>query len=151
MSPEPDLLPALVAESAKRSRVCWLSYRHPGGVVRDRLVWHAWHDDALLVLSGAGGQTLEGLAGLTGRAEEDRVEVTMRSKESGARLVTWLAAAAVVPRADERWEECAGALLGVRLNLPDPAAARQQWRDHGTILRLAPVGATADGGPGALP
>ena len=131
----------LVAESAKKSRVCWLSWdaRPP------RLVWHAWYDDALVVLSGDEGQELPGLdvAG--------SVEVTMRSKDTGARLVAWTGAVTVVLPEDESWEPHAAALLAVRLNLPDPAAAVVGWRTAGTIVRIAPATATEDEGAGPLP
>ena len=148
--PEPVLLAALVAEAARKSRVCWLSYEYAGGAERERLVWHVWHEDALVVLLGEpAGQQLPGAhrAGL--------VEVTMRSKDTGGRLLSWTARARVVDPAEASWERHAAALLGVRLNLPDPAAALSAWRASCTVLRLEPVLAPAvappEGEPGALP
>jgi hypothetical protein len=140
------LLRSLVAESAKKSRVCWLSW--PGSP-QPRLVWHAWYDDALLVLSGD-DQVLAGIdaAGVDPVAT---VEVTMRSKDTGGRLVAWTGSIEVVDPASGSWDESAAALLGVRLNLPDPAAALAGWRDHATIVRITPVDATEEQGGGPLP
>lgn len=133
MTVTPELLPALVAEAARKSRVCWLSYDHPGGRVAERLVWHQWYDEALLVLSDPTDQPLEGLAGA------EVVTVTMRAKDGGTRLVTWTGEAAVVPPEGASWEPHATALLQVRLNLADPAATLARWRQEATVLRVAPT------------
>jgi len=130
---------ALAAEAGKKSRVCWLSYRHPGGEVRDRLVWHAWHDDAVVVVLGEPGQELPGTERLAPAGPVDTAEVTMRAKDTGGRLLTWRAAVEVVAPDQDRWEEHARALLAVRLNLTDPAQALERWRRSGTVVRLTPL------------
>ncbi len=144
---------SLVAEAARRSRVCWLSYRYVGDTgpdeVRDRLVWHVWHDDAVVVLSCPRAETLaEGAdrdAGeseeqvLPGLAQAERATVTMRSKDTRGRLLTWSGTVEVVPPGSEAWPTSAAALLGVRLNLPDPESARRVWADRGTVVRIRPV------------
>lgn len=135
------LLRSLVAESAKKSRVCWLSW--PGSP-QPRLVWHAWYDDALLVLSGD-DQVLPGIDSAR------NADVTMRSKDTGGRLVTWTGSIEVVDPSSASWDENAAALLGVRLNLPDPAAAVAGWREGATIVRIALVDATGKQGAGPLP
>ena len=127
----------LVTEAARKSAVCWIGYRHPGGVVRDRLVWHVWHDGAVVVLAGDTGQELEGLA----RADE--AEVTLRSRDTRARLVSWTAPVSVVGAGTEEWEAHAAALAAARLNLPDPAAAVESWREHCSVVRLAPPSSSA--------
>jgi hypothetical protein len=138
----PDgLLPALVAESAKKSRVCWLSW----GGSAPRLAWHAWYDDALLVLSKNGEQLLDGLA------DAGTVTVTMRSKDTGGRLVEWTGTVEVTDPGAESWEPTAAALLAVRLNLPDPPGTLEAWRTTGTVMRIAPVVATQEFGSGPLP
>lgn len=116
--------------------MCWLSYSSADGAEQDRLVWHVWHDDALVVLSGDDGQHLAGAAGL---GDEDTASVTMRSKDTGGRLVTWTGRVQVVAAEDERWEGHVRALLGVRLNLADSAAATARWRETCTILRVTPL------------
>jgi hypothetical protein len=136
---------ALIAEAARRSRVSWLSYGYGGEqTVRDRLVWHVWHDEALVVLSGAdqdGSATGAGAVPeqvLPGLDRATTAEVTLRSRDTGGLLVTWLGTVAVVRSGTDRWEEHAAALLGVRLNLPDPAATRRAWAERGTIVRVSP-------------
>jgi hypothetical protein len=150
------LLRSLVAESAKKSRVCWLSW--PGST-EPRLVWHAWYDDALLVLSGD-EQPLPGIemaaAGSTGTGSavigpQGTVQVTMRSKDTGGRLLTWTGTVEVVDPATGSWDENAAALLAVRLNLPDPPETLAAWRQHATIVRITPVDATGEPEVGALP
>jgi hypothetical protein len=146
---------ALVAESARRSRVCWLSYAYAEGGdpvrVDGRLVWHVWHGEALVVLScpGSGEQVLPGID------RTERVQVTMRSKDTGGRLLAWTGTVEVVEAATAAWTAHVEALLGVRLNLPDVDAARRAWADRGTVVRIRPVPTPAEGagdeGPGALP
>jgi hypothetical protein len=145
---------ALVAESARRSRVCWLSYAYAEEssmvTVRERLVWHLWHDDALVVLSCPGSEQI-----LPGLDRTDRVEVTMRSKDTGGRLVTWTGAVEVVEVGSTSWPGHVEALLGVRLNLPDLDAARAAWAQRATVVRIRPLPASSDAArddaPGALP
>jgi hypothetical protein len=138
---------ALIGEAARKSRVCWLSYVYDGDShVRDRLVWHGWHDGALVVLSGPAGGDAERATGggpapeqvLPGIERAATVEVTLRSRDTGGRLVSWSATVEVVTPGTEAWEAHASVLLGVRLNLADPAAARRAWAERGTVVRLAP-------------
>lgn len=130
---------ALVAELAKKTSVCWLRY---GGATR--AAWHVWHEDALLLVSGGGEQQLPEIE------RADRVEVVMRSKETGQRLVTWVGAAAVVPPSDERWESATAALVAGRLNLPDLGSAADEWARSSVVTRIVPTGETVES-PGALP
>lgn len=136
-----ELLRALVAEAAKKSRVCWLAWS--GG--SPRLVWHAWYDDALLVLAAEGEQPLPGLA------DAATAEVTFRSKDTGGRLVRWTGSVEVVDPDDPGWDAGAAALLGVRLNLPDPAAALATWRTGAAIVRVTPTGEADPEPAGPLP
>jgi hypothetical protein len=141
----PPLLLPLVAEAARRSRVCWLSYTSGETVLRDRLVWHAWHEDALLVLSDDDEQVLPGIE------TADLVEVSLRSKDTGGRLVTWSAPPVVLSPSAPAWEDHARALLAVRLNLPDPGATLDTWRHGATLVRLAPSPEALDEGARPLP
>jgi hypothetical protein len=135
------VLQALVPESAKKSRVCWLSWASGA----PRLAWHAWYDDALVVVSGDPGQVLGGLEAA------ETVDVILRSKDTGGRLVRWTGSVAVIDPEDERWDGHAAALLAVRLNLPDPAAAAAGWRTDATIVRITPAVAAQEQAAGPLP
>ena len=132
---------ALVADAARRSRVWLVATRYDGELaVRDRLVWHVWHEGALVVVSGPAGNSLPGIerAGSVDGTVDGTVDVTLRSRDTGGRLVTWQATVHVVESGTEEWEGHAAALLGVRLNLPDPAETRRAWAARGTIVRLGP-------------
>ncbi len=135
MDQDPTHLAHLVAEAARKSAVCWLGYRHPGGEVVDRLAWHVWHDGTVVVLAGDAGQPLEGLA------EAASAEVTMRSKDTRARLVRWSARVEVVDPATAEWDPHAAALVAARLNLSDPAGAVASWRSGCSVVRLNPPSA----------
>jgi hypothetical protein len=126
---------ALIAELAKKTGVCWLTYPAPyEGPVGTHAAWHVWHDGAVYVVSGGTEQELPGIAAA------DRVEVTMRSKDNGGRLVTWVARASVVRPEDEVWEPATSALVAGRLNLPDLATAADEWAQHSVVSRLEPTG-----------
>jgi hypothetical protein len=131
--PEPT---ALFAECARRSAVCWLSWEQEGSAgrpgTRDRLVWHAWYDGAVLVVDGDGAQCLPGLAAASAAT------ATMRSKDTGGRVLGCAVAVHVVAPDDPEWEAQARALLAVRLNAPDAEATLEAWRTRATVLRLVP-------------
>jgi hypothetical protein len=129
---------ALVAELGKKTAVSWVAY---GGQVH--AVWHVWSDDALCLVSGGDEQPLPGIADAT------RVEVTMRSKESGGRLVTWVGEVSVVQPEDELWAAVTGALVTGRLNLPDLKTAADEWAEHSVVTRIVPTGEVVES-PGAL-
>jgi hypothetical protein len=136
---EQAFIDALVAELAKKTSVCWLTYRAP---YADRDLthpaWHVWVDvdgeAALYVVSGGTEQPLPGIEAA------DRVEVTLRSKENGGRLVTWVAAASAVLPGDPHWEPATAALVSDRLNGPDLATAAEGWAATSRVTRLVPTG-----------
>lgn len=149
---EPDLTPALIAELGKKTAVSWLRYGAADGHVdgaegRAHAAWHVWLDagdgGALYVVSGGPEQVLPGIEHAT------RVEVTMRSKENGGRLVTWVAEATRVVPGDELWGPATAALVAGRLNLPDLATAADGWAETSVVTRLAPTGERVEE-PGAL-
>jgi hypothetical protein len=144
-------VPALAAEAARKSRICWLSYEYAGGAETERLVWHVWHDEAVVVLLGEPGQVLGGVDQLAPAGPVEHASVTVRSKDTGGRLLTWVGPVEIVAPGTARWEEHAAALLGVRLNLAAPAAALEEWRSERTILRVGGSGATVAGPSGPLP
>lgn len=129
---------ALITELAKRTGVCWLRYDG-----RTHAAWHVWVADALFVVSGGNEQRLPGIE------DQTLVEVVMRSKENGGRLLTWQGSASVVHPGEELWEPATAALVAGRLNLPDPAAAPDEWARHSVVTRIVPTGEVLER-PGAL-
>ena len=121
--------PAGPDQAAKRAGVCWLRPAGTDDATPARLVWHAWYDGAVLVLSDA-DQPLDAVIA-AGRAE-----VVLRARGGDVRGASWTAEVEVVAPDDPRWPACAGALLAARLNLPDPEAARQRWRRTAQVLRI---------------
>lgn len=132
---------ALIAELGKKTGVCWLRYDQGG--TRPRAAWHVWHDDALHLVAGGAEQELPGIDGA------GRVEVTMRSKDNGGRLVTWVGAVSAVRPGDDTWEDVTSALIADRLNLEDLGAARQDWAEHSVVVRVEPTGELLEE-PGAV-
>jgi hypothetical protein len=129
---------ALVAELAKKAGVCWLRYDG-----RTHAVWHVWHDGALCLVSGGDEQPLPDIE------DGARVEVVLRSRDNGGRLVTWVGTASVVPPDSELWEPVTAALVPDRLNLPDPAAAPERWAATSVVRRIVPTGELVES-PGDL-
>ncbi|WP_245765099.1 hypothetical protein [Nonomuraea jiangxiensis] len=115
---------AAIEEGAKKSGILWLTIDRP------RLAWHAWHDGAIYLVTGGGEQRLPGLDAL------DRVHVTLRSKDNGARLVEFEAAVAVVDQAAA--PEAVAALAKERLNAQDSEHLTERWARDSTVLRLTP-------------
>jgi hypothetical protein len=137
---------ALIAELAKKTAVCWLAYDEhevAPGPGRSRPAWHVWYDDALHLVAGGDEQHLPGID------ETDRVEVTMRSKESGGRLVTWVGSVRVVPPGHEAWDDITSALVSSRLNLEDLTTVKEHWATHSVVVRVDPTGELLEQ-PGAL-
>lgn len=136
--PENAFTAALTEEVSKKSAVCWLRY---DGV--EHAVWHVWLDDSLYVVSGGTEQPLPGIEDVT------TVEVIMRSKDSGGRLVTWVGAASVVHPTDELWAPVTTALVADRLNLDDLQTAASRWAEHSVVTRITPTGRVVES-PGDL-
>ncbi|QNN55062.1 hypothetical protein H9L09_14385 [Nocardioides mesophilus] len=134
---------ALVTELGRKTGVSWLRYGVPP---TSHAAWHLWFDDALYVLSGGAEQQLPGIEELP---EPGRVEVTMRSKDNGGRLLTWVARATAVLPGDERWQPVTAALAADRLNVPDLATAPAGWARTSRVTRLEPTGELVEQ-PGAL-
>jgi hypothetical protein len=137
---------ALIAELGKKTGVCWLRYDEPdrpGSPDRSRAAWHIWYDDALHLVAGGNEQPLPGIE------EADRVEVTMRSKDSGGRLVTWVGRVSLVGPSDEAWDEVTTALVADRLNLEDLTTVKGHWAARSVVVRIDPSGELLEQ-PGSL-
>jgi len=130
---DPSLRAALRAELGRRTDLCWV--RH-GDLTQ--AVWHAWVDDdeggVLALVSGGDEQPFPEVA------DGARVEVLMRSKDTGGRVLAWTGVANVVRPGDERWASTVAALVARRLNLPNPAGAPDRWAEHSVVRRVVPAG-----------
>ncbi|MER5998892.1 hypothetical protein [Nonomuraea angiospora] len=115
---------AAIEEGAKKSGILWLTLDRP------RLAWHTWHDGAIYLVTGGEEQALPGIDAL------DRVHVTLRSKDNGARLVEFEAAVAVVDQAAAA--DAVAALAKERLNALDSEHLTERWARDSTVLRLTP-------------
>ena len=132
----------LIHEAATKSGLVWV--RLPDGSTHP--VWHVWHDDgddrgtgpAAYVVSGPGEQPLPWLP--------DEVELILRSKDTGGRLVTVHATAREVTPEDAEWDAAVEVLRPERLNAVGDTAER--WRQSCTIHLLTPHGRLVEG-PGS--
>jgi hypothetical protein len=119
---------ALVAEGATKSGVVWV---RPTASDRHRLAWHAWHEGAVVLVTGGGEQELPPLDGV--------VEVVVPSKDSRVRLATVLTRARVLAPGTQEWTDAVGVLAAKRLNDRDPADQKDRWARAATVVRLEPV------------
>jgi hypothetical protein len=132
--------PRLIEEATKKSGIVWITV--PGE--RARAAWHHWHDGAAYVITGGLEQRLPGLA------EAERVEVTVPSKDSRGRLVTWAAAVSRVRPSSELWEAVVPAMHAKRLNAHDGDRQPERWMWECALLRLQPTGEIIEA-PGSMP
>jgi len=130
---------ALVEEATRKAGIVWIAA--PGE--RAWPAWHHWHDGADHVVTGGLEQPLPGLA------DGGLAEVTVPSKDTGGRLVTWVAAVSEVPPGGELWEVVVPAMHAKRLNPPDGDHQPQRWARECTVLRLEPTGEVREA-PGAM-
>jgi len=130
--PDATVPTALVAALGRKTDVCWVRV---GGVTQ--AVWHGWveldGDGALAVVSDGEEQPFPEVA------DGGRVEVVMRSKDTGGRVLVWEGVADVVRPGDAGWEPTVAALLARRLNLRDPQTAPQRWAQDSVVRQLRPV------------
>ena len=122
-------LSALTTEALSKSTVLWL---RAGG--RDRATWFATGEDDLdghvLLVSGGPEPDLGELP--------EHVELLLRSKSDGGRLLTLRARAQRLDPGSPLWEPAAKALRAERLNAP--ANVVDRWRAEATLWALAPFG-----------
>lgn len=136
--------PAVLAEVARRTKVCWVRVPASGPA---RGLWHVWASDACLVVVGGGEQAHPELEAAPAGS---LVHVTMASKDSGGRLVTWVGRVEPVTPEDSEWAPVTAALAAERLNATDGDAAPQRWAATSRVLRLVPTGELVEA-PGTLP
>jgi len=134
---DPDLSTeqsALIAEACTKSGVVWL---RPYDAERAVCAWHVWHEHAVHVIYGVDEQMLPLLSGI--------VEVTVPSKETHGRLVTYLARADLLAARSPEWDAAADALSAKRLNALDPASQRERWAAGTLITRLTALHVVSEG------
>lgn len=123
---------ALVAEAAGKSGLLWIDV--PGD--RAWPAWHEWLDGTAYVVSGPGEQTLPWLPA--------EVELVLRSKDTGGRLVRVRATVERITPEDARWEPATAALKAARLNSPAGDVV-QRWAETATVTALRPFAAPVEG------
>ena len=135
---------ALVAEACGKSAMVWL--RMPGSR-RSHAAWHVWADGAVHLVTGGGEQPLTDLPGLVDGAE---VDVLVRSKDNGSRLVAFRTVVSDVRPGDDRWDTVVPLLHAKRLNAADGEQQPARWARESRVLRLEPTGQMMEP-PGHLP
>ena len=133
------LTPLLIDEATKKSGLVWVATS-----VASSPVWLLWHEGSAYVLCGPGEQPCEGLA------EGAPATVTVRSKDKGSRLVSWVADVSRVLPGTEAWDEIVPLLQAKRLNLVDGEAAAGRWARDCLVHRLTPTGELVDTPEGSL-
>ena len=124
----------LTHEAMTKSGLLWV--RLPGGGAHP--AWHVWHDDgdergtgpAAYVVSGPGEQSLPWLP--------EEVELVLRSKDTGGRLLTVHATARELHPQDADWDAAVDVLRPERLNAVGDVA--QRLAQSCTIHVLTPHG-----------
>lgn len=132
-------LSAVTTEALNKSDVLWV--RAQG---RDRATWFAPGERELagrvLLVSGGPEADLGPLP--------EQVEIVLRSKADGGRLLTLRARVHELEPGNPLWEPAAALLRAERLNAP--ADIIETWRSRSTLWALSPFGAPlqAPGQPG---
>ena len=122
---------ALVEEACRKSSLVWL---RPAGAAHAVAVWHVFTDGAIHVVGGGAEQPLPDLA------DGEHVEVTVRSKDTGGRLLRLTATVTQVRPGTEAWDLVVPELHAKRLNQPDGEEQPRRWARESTVLRLEPDG-----------
>ncbi len=127
-------------ETCRKSAMVWL---RPVGDTHAVAAWHVFVDGAVHLVGGGLEQSLPALA------EGQQVEVTVRSKDTGGRLLSFLATATVLEPDGEAWASVVPELHAKRLNPPDGEEQPRRWARESTVLRLEPTGRLVES-PGHL-
>ena len=138
--PGSALARALVEETCRKSALVWV---RPLGTTRASPVWHAFVDGAVHVVGGGIEQPLPSVP------EGEEVEVTVRSKDTGGRLLTYRASVTRVRPDEPAWATVVPELHAKRLNPPDGERQPERWARESTVLRLEATGRLVES-PGHL-
>ncbi len=135
-----ELARALIDEACRKSSLVWL---RPAGADRAQGVWHVYVDGAVHLVTGGLEQPVPEL---TDGAE---VHVTVRSKDTGGRVVTYRGTVSTISPDDQAWDTVVTELHAKRLNPPDGEEQPARWARESRVVRIEPVGALVEG-PGHL-
>jgi len=102
--------------------------------------WPVWHEGAAYVLSGGREQQLPDLAGA------HSCVVTVRSGDTGGRIVSWPASVHRVEPDGPEWQAVLPLLTAKRLNTPDSDEAPRRWARESVLHRLVPAGEPVEAG-----
>jgi len=131
---------ALVDEACRKSALVWL---RPAGSDRAQAVWHAYVDGAVHVVSGGLEQDCPDLPDGT------EVDVTVRSKDTGGRVLTFRGTVSTISPDDSAWDAVVTELHAKRLNPPDGEEQPARWARESRVFRIEQFGKLVEG-PGHL-
>lgn len=134
------LASALVEEACRKSALVWL--RRPQDA-HASAAWHVLVDGAVHVVGGGQEQRLPEVA------DGDELEVTVRSKDTGGRLLRYRATVRTVLPGTEEWDAVVPELHAKRLNPQDGEEQPARWARESTVLRLDLAGRPIEA-PGRL-
>jgi hypothetical protein len=124
---------ALVEEACKKSAMLWLREESAGRDGRSFAAWHVWTDGAAHVVTGG----LEQQVPVLDEASEGaRVVATVRSKDTGGRLVAWVGTVRRVAPGEGSWDTVVPELHAKRLNPPDGEAQPERWARESVVHRI---------------
>lgn len=141
MSDAPEAGSRLVAEATNKSGLVWIRPAESG---RATPAWHCWIEGAAYVVGGGAEQPIPALV------DAAHAEITVPSKDTGARVVTWVAQVTQVAPGSDEWQRVVPVLAAKRLNAVDSPSQPQRWAEHSALFRLVPTGELTQA-PGAMP
>jgi len=136
--------PDPLAAAAAKAGLVWVLPDGPGR--HAQALWHAWHQEALLVVVG-GGEQPDPLV------DRETARVRVPSKDTGGALLEVDVRVEVLGPRTEAWETAAFRLKGARLNAPDADHVTDRWAEGSRLLRLVPLASSepvAQDDPGAV-
>jgi hypothetical protein len=126
-----------LAAAAAKAGLVWVLPADGAG--HPQALWHAWHEEAVLVVVG-GGEQPDPLVG------RETATVRVPSKDTGGALLDVRVRVDQLEPRSEAWEAAAFRLRGGRLNAPDADSLTDRWAQGSRLLRLVPQ---APSGPAA--
>jgi hypothetical protein len=111
-------------EATRKAGACWVDLGEG-----PQLVWHAWHEDALWLVTGGQEQPLA-------RSRDD-AEVTVRTRTG--EVVTWSGRATVVSPDSPEWAAAIAVLHDKRCNAPDGEVQPLRWARESVVLKISPT------------